>query len=82
MTVVERDRQPATIVAARRSNGPSSRAAPALPRSLQHLVGPPGQQAGRLTYHGLRVIEVDLPVTRLRELGELLAVHDGVARAS
>ena len=48
------------------------------PRALQDLVGPLGQHAGRLTYHGLRVVEVDLPATGVCELGEHLAVHDRV----
>ena len=48
------------------------------PRSLQDLVGALSQHADRLTHHCLRVIEVDFPATSVCELGELLAIHDGV----
>src|SRR5262249_46957064 len=48
------------------------------PRPIQHLVGPFSQDAGRLPYHRLCVIDVDLPATSVRYLGELLAIHDCV----
>ena len=62
-----------------RPDGPSSRVAPTSPVVR---AGPrrPAQPAcpDRLTHHRLGVVEVDLPVTSVRELGELLAIHDGV----
>jgi hypothetical protein len=45
---------------------------------VQDLVGPRGEHADHLTHHCLRVVEVDLPATSVCELGELLAIHDGV----
>ena len=48
------------------------------PRTVQDLVGPLSQHADRLTFHLLRVVEVDFPVTSVRELGEHLAIHDRV----
>jgi hypothetical protein len=47
-------------------------------RSLQDLVGPLPEHPDRLTDHCLRVKHLDFPVASVCELGELLAVHDGV----
>ena len=48
------------------------------PGALEDLVGLVSQQPDRLIYHGLSVIEVDFPATSVGDLGECLAIHDGV----
>jgi hypothetical protein len=48
------------------------------PSSVQDLVGSPTEHSDRLTDHVLRFVEVDVPATIVCELGEHLAVHDGV----
>ena len=75
----DRSSQPPTIVAASAvrwsfvQGGPNRR-----PRTLQDLVCPLTQHADRLTDDFLRVVEVDFPVASVRELGQHLAIHDGV----
>ena len=48
------------------------------PGSEEDLVGPVAENPGRLTHDCLRVVDVDFPATGVRDLGQLLAVHDGV----
>src|SRR2546426_8243651 len=48
------------------------------PRAMEDLVGAMSQHPDRLSYHCVGVIEVDFPTTSECELGERLAIHDGV----
>src|SRR2546426_9597090 len=48
------------------------------PRAMEDLVGPMSQHPDRLSYHCVGVIEVDFPTASECELGERLAIHDGV----
>ena len=49
------------------------------PRCLQDIIGALTQPAGGLIDHRLGVIQMDFPATTVRELGELLAIHDRVS---
>ena len=51
------------------------------PRAAQDLVGPLAEDDEGLALNIRGVIEVDGPAARARELGQHLAVHDGVGAA-
>ena len=48
------------------------------PRTTEDLVGTLSQHPDRPTYYIPRVVEVDLPVTSMRDIGEYVAIDDGV----
>jgi hypothetical protein len=45
---------------------------------MQDVIGPIGQDPNRLRFDLLGGVEVDFPIPRMGEVGEYLAIHDGV----
>ena len=71
--------QPATIVAASAIRWSFVQGGPIVARGpCRTSSARSASMLDRLTHHRLGVVEVDVPATSVCELGELLAIHDGV----